>query len=97
MKSGCCCASNVGMIDKLVRLVAGLALFSMLFTVDDSTKWIGLLSIPLLGSAVLGHCMLYKLLNVNTTKLGCCGSKKDAVDGEQKESCGSGGCGCKKD
>lgn len=100
MKSGCC-TPNVGKCDRLVRLVVGLALFSLFFTVEGGLKWLSLLSIPVLASAVLGWCCLYTVLKINTAK-SCCGGggckTGDEITAEappKKEGgCGSGGCGC---
>jgi hypothetical protein len=57
---------NVGGIDKVVRLIAGLALLSMLFLVEGSAKWFGLIGLVPLGTALIGWCPLYTLLGLST-------------------------------
>jgi hypothetical protein len=57
---------NVGGIDKVVRIIAGLALLSMLFLVEGSAKWFGLIGLVPLGTALIGWCPLYTLLGLST-------------------------------
>lgn len=64
--------ANVGRLDRIVRIVVGLILIGLAVSGTIGIwGWIGLL--PLL-SGLLGVCMLYRLLGINTC--GCCGSKK---------------------
>jgi hypothetical protein len=58
--------NNVGSIDKVVRIVIGIALLSMLFLVEGSAKWFGLIGIVPLGTALMGWCPLYSLIGVST-------------------------------
>ncbi|HJW56040.1 MAG TPA: DUF2892 domain-containing protein [Burkholderiaceae bacterium] len=59
---------NIGSLDKTIRLIAALALFSLFFVFPDDRKWFGLLGFaPLLISAV-GWCPLYTILGINTCK-----------------------------
>lgn len=60
---------NVGKSDKWVRLILGIVLFPMLFLVKGHVKWLGLLSLPLLSTALTSKCGLYTVLGVNTCKL----------------------------
>ena len=48
---------NVGKIDRLVRIVVGLALLSMLIFAGGHWKWLaGLAGSILLGTALVGWC-----------------------------------------
>jgi hypothetical protein len=58
--------NNVGSIDKVVRIVIGIALLSMLFLVEGSAKWFGLIGIVPLGTALVGWCPLYSVLGLST-------------------------------
>jgi hypothetical protein len=58
--------NNVGSIDKVLRIVVGIALLSMLFLVEGSAKWFGLIGIVPLGTALVGWCPLYSLLGIST-------------------------------
>ena len=56
--------SNVGGIDRILRIVLGLALIAMTLTGTIGVwGWIGL--VPL-GTAALGFCPLYAMLGLNT-------------------------------
>ncbi|MCS7081824.1 MAG: DUF2892 domain-containing protein [Bacteroidetes bacterium] len=55
---------NVGKVDRIIRLVLGLALVSLVF-VGPQTPW-GWLGLVLLGTAFLRFCPLYRLLGLST-------------------------------
>lgn len=56
--------ANVGQTDKIIRIVVGLALLSLVF-VGPQTMW-GLIGIVPLATAFINFCPAYKLLGVNT-------------------------------
>lgn len=58
--------ANVGKIDKMVRLVLALALFSLFFFLQDDAKWFGLLGFVPLVTGLVSWCPLYMLFGVNT-------------------------------
>ena len=51
--------SNVGGIDKVLRIVAGLALLSLVFILDGAARWWGLIGIVPLLTGSLGWCPAY--------------------------------------
>ena len=55
--------SNVGGIDKILRIIAGEALVGWAAMGGPLWAWIGV--VPLL-TGVLGFCPAYKLLGINT-------------------------------
>jgi hypothetical protein len=55
---------NEGKIDRMLRVVFGLALLSLTF-VGPQTMW-GLLGIVPLFTGAVGMCPIYSLLGVNT-------------------------------
>lgn len=59
---------NMGQIDRIIRLVAGLGLFSLLFIVDSGWKYLGILGIILIVTAVVGVCPLYMPFKIDTRK-----------------------------
>ena len=65
---------NVGGIDKVVRIAAGLALLSLVVLLEGSMRWIGLIGIVPLVTGLVGFCPLYSILGINT----CPGSAKHA-------------------
>jgi hypothetical protein len=58
--------TNVGGIDKVLRIVAGLALLSLIFIIDGSARWWGLVGIVPLLTGTLGWCPAYTLVGLNT-------------------------------
>ncbi len=59
---------NVGTIDRVVRLVAGIILISLVFTTEGPTRWLGLIGLAPLFSAASGVCFLYRVCNVSSKK-----------------------------
>ena len=63
---------NVGTIDRMIRILAGLALVVLAATgVLGAWAWLGLI---LLATGVVGYCMPYQWLGLNT----CATAKKTA-------------------
>ncbi|MGJ0508076.1 MAG: YgaP family membrane protein [Methylocystis sp.] len=56
--------ANVGQTDRMIRIVAGLLLLSLVF-VGPKTYW-GLIGLVPLLTAVVNFCPAYRLLGVNT-------------------------------
>lgn len=59
---------NVGSIDKVFRIVAGLFLLSMLFWLDGNSRYFGLVGIVPLATAFMNSCPLYSVLKLSTCK-----------------------------
>lgn len=57
---------NIGSTDKIVRIVAGLVLLSLVFLLEGKARWFGLIGVVPLVTAFTGFCPLYTLLGVNT-------------------------------
>ncbi len=58
--------ANVGNIDRVLRIVVGLFLLSMLFWVEGNARWWGLIGIVPLGTALIRWCPLYTVLGIRT-------------------------------
>ncbi len=56
--------ANVGKIDRILRVIVGLALISLYF-VGPQTPW-GLIGIVPLVTALIGFCPAYTLLGIKT-------------------------------
>ena len=63
--------NNESTIDRVIRLILGVALLSLVF-VGPKTAW-GWLGLVPLATATIGFCPLYRLLGINT-----CGLRKRA-------------------
>ncbi|GAB4369946.1 MAG: DUF2892 domain-containing protein [Acidobacteriota bacterium] len=57
---------NVGTIDRVIRILLGIALLAMVALVDASWRWVGLIGIVPLLTALVGNCPLYSLIGVST-------------------------------
>jgi Protein of unknown function (DUF2892) len=58
--------TNVGTIDRVIRIVLGVVLLSLLFLVQGNLRWIGLVGIVPLGTALMGWCPLYALFGMSS-------------------------------
>lgn len=60
---------NVGPIDRIVRIVIGLALIAGFFlNPDASYRWLYLLGIIPLATGLMSSCLLYRLFGISTSK-----------------------------
>ncbi|MDR2852792.1 MAG: DUF2892 domain-containing protein [Burkholderiaceae bacterium] len=57
---------NIGSIDRIIRIVVGLAILSLYF-VGPQSRWALLGLVPLL-TAFIGWCPPYSMLGINTCK-----------------------------
>jgi hypothetical protein len=60
--------TNVGSVDKVIRVVLGLALLSLIFILEGNIRWLGLIGIAPLATVALGWCPGYALLGLSTAK-----------------------------
>ncbi|HOJ17858.1 MAG: DUF2892 domain-containing protein [Ignavibacteriales bacterium] len=60
---------NVGGVDKILRVIIGLFLLSMLLWVEGSAKYWGLIGIVPLVTGLTGRCPAYLPLKINTCKI----------------------------
>lgn len=58
--------ANVGGIDKVLRILLGLAIIAIGWFVFQS--WWALIGVVLLLSGLLSRCMLYNIFGINTKK-----------------------------
>ena len=61
--------NNVGSADKIVRILLGLGLLSLLFLLEAPMKYLGLIGFVLLLTSLMGWCPLYSLVGINTCKV----------------------------
>lgn len=60
---------SVGTADKMIRIVLGLGLLSLLFLLQPPMHYLGLIGLVPLLTALTGRCPLYRLIGVNSCKL----------------------------
>jgi hypothetical protein len=57
---------NIGSADRIVRLVIGLALLSLVVLVDGNLRWVGLIGLVPLATAFVRWCPAYNLFGLDT-------------------------------
>lgn len=57
---------NIGSADRIVRLMAGLALVSLIFLLEGDLRWIGLVGLVPLATALLRWYPLYSVFGVSS-------------------------------
>jgi len=60
---------NLGNLDRALRVVIGIALLSLLFVLEGSLRWIGLVGLVPLLTAAAGNCPLYSVFGLSTCPL----------------------------
>lgn len=64
---GCACERNVGHpFDKLLRVVVGIALLSLLVLAEGPARWLGVLGLVPILTVVTGWCPVYALFGFAT-------------------------------
>ena len=61
--------ANVGGVDKILRIVVGLVLLSLILILEGNARWWGLVGIVPLVTGLFNFCPLYSLLGINTCPL----------------------------
>jgi hypothetical protein len=60
--------TNIGGVDRAVRIVVGLVLLALLFLLEGSARWWGLIGVVLLATGLIGWCPAYLPFGINTCK-----------------------------
>ena len=60
---------NVGSVDRILRIVVGLGLLSLLFVLEAPMKYLGLIGLVPLATSLMGWCPLYTLIGLNTCRV----------------------------
>ena len=58
--------TNVGNIDRTIRVIAGLAILSLFFILEGDMRWFALVGLVPLATATMRWCPAYTLIGVNT-------------------------------
>lgn len=57
---------NVGSIDRTLRILVGLGLLALVFVLEGSARWWGLVGLVPLATGVFRFCPAYPLLGIST-------------------------------
>jgi hypothetical protein len=60
---------NVGVVDKVVRIVLGVGLLSLILVLEGNVRWLGLIGIVPLATGLIGYCPLYSVLGLSTCSM----------------------------
>lgn len=60
--------SNVGTADRVIRILAGLALLSLVFFLEGNARWWGLVGLPVMATGLLVWCPLYTPFGIDTRR-----------------------------
>ena len=66
--------SNVGTVDKVIRIILGAGLISLVF-VGPQTPW-GWIGIVPLATGLINFCPLYAIFGLNSCSAGSCETKE---------------------
>lgn len=58
--------ANVGGVDKILRIVVGLGLLSLILILQGNARWWGLVGLIPLATGLVNFCPLYALLGLNS-------------------------------
>ncbi len=57
---------NIGTIDRVIRIIVGIALLSLVFLLEGKARWWGLFGLIPLLTAFTGYCLPYHWLGIDT-------------------------------
>ena len=60
---------NVGPADRVIRLLVGLVILSFVLTGETAARWLGLIGLVPIATAVVGSCPVYALFGATTCPL----------------------------
>jgi len=58
--------TNIGGVDRIVRIIAGCALISLFFFLRGDARWLGLLGVVPVATGLIAFCPLYSALGWST-------------------------------
>jgi hypothetical protein len=58
--------ANIGSVDRIVRIVAGLAILSLLVLLEGGSRWLGLVGIIPLATGLIRWCPAYALFGIDS-------------------------------
>ncbi|NLY79453.1 MAG: DUF2892 domain-containing protein [Lysinibacillus sp.] len=57
--------NNIGTVDRVIRIILGIAILSLLLILDGNLKYLGLIGLIPLLTGIFKYCPLYSLFKVN--------------------------------
>jgi len=60
---------NVGNADRIIRIILGVALLSLVFILEGNARWFGLIGIMPIFTALMRWCPAYAIVGMSTCPL----------------------------
>lgn len=60
--------TNIGTFDRVVRVIFGTSLLALFLLGDGPVRWVGLIGVVPLLTALMGFCPLYAVLGISTRR-----------------------------
>ncbi|TAM85085.1 DUF2892 domain-containing protein [bacterium] len=60
---------NVGTLDRIIRIVVGIAVLSLPVLLQGSLRWLGLIGLVPLVTGLVGWCPAYSLLGISSCEV----------------------------
>ena len=60
--------TNVGTADRVIRVLAGLVLLSLVVVLESNARWWGLVGLLPLATGLVGWCLLYRPFGIDTSR-----------------------------
>jgi len=57
---------NVGSVDRVLRILVGVALLALVFVLEGNARWLGLIGILPLATGLFRFCPAYALFGLST-------------------------------
>lgn len=61
--------TNIGGLDRPLRIIAGLLILSLFFFIEGDGRWWALVGLVPLVTGIIGWCPAYTLLGIRTCKM----------------------------
>lgn len=61
--------ANIGSTDRAIRIVIGISVLSLYFFLEGGARWVGLIGLVPILTALINFCPAYSLLGMNTCKV----------------------------
>ena len=58
---------NIGTTDRVIRIIAGIALISLFFILQGPLRWISLAGVVLVATAIINFCPIYRIIGFKGT------------------------------
>ena len=59
---------NIGTTEKVIRIIVGVALLSLIYFLEGPMRWVGLVGAVLIVTALINWCPISAVLGINTAK-----------------------------